>query len=156
MRRPEANEIESANQISYSRVVNKEFALGFNTVNRPAGRPGARERLLVKRSGALFACWHGCGVESGLGPASGPGPRPLRVDNLDRVSLFGLETFAFAFGSTPSTHFLLLKGSRHPFGRRAPRALQTHIDVNQPWRNASRSALIVSACVVGIPCGKPL
>jgi predicted ATPase len=26
----------------------------------------------------------------------------------------------------------------------------------QPFMNASRSALIVSACVVGIPCGKPL
>ena len=26
----------------------------------------------------------------------------------------------------------------------------------QAFRNASRSALIVSACVVGMPCGKPL
>jgi len=28
--------------------------------------------------------------------------------------------------------------------------------LNQSLMNASRSALIVSACVVGMPCGKPL
>jgi hypothetical protein len=37
-----------------------------------------------------------------------------------------------------------------------PRGNRTAIDLNQPLMNASRSALIVSACVVGIPCGKPL
>src|SRR5437016_2211177 len=30
------------------------------------------------------------------------------------------------------------------------------VGVNQSLMNASRSALIVSACVVGMPCGKPL
>jgi predicted MFS family arabinose efflux permease len=37
--------------------------------------------------------------------------------------------------------------------RKAP---HTHMDNDEPLMNASRSALIVSACVVGIPCGKPL
>ena len=31
-----------------------------------------------------------------------------------------------------------------------------HGGLNQSLMNASRSALIVSACVVGMPCGKPL
>jgi hypothetical protein len=42
------------------------------------------------------------------------------------------------FGSRPPTARELLNGSR-----------------SHAFRNASRSALIVAACVVGMPCGKP-
>jgi hypothetical protein len=50
---------------------------------------------------------------------------------------------------------------RHRCGRldREPAAQgrrQDRVAVGQSLMNASRSALIVSACVVGMPCGKPL
>jgi hypothetical protein len=42
--------------------------------------------------------------------------------------------------------------------RRSPWKVLSHYDGprNYTFRKASRSALIVSACVVGIPCGKSL
>src|SRR2546422_8358989 len=49
------------------------------------------------------------------------------------------------------------EGESAPLRGGSPRkAPHTHIDTDEPLMNARRSALIVSACVVGIPCGKPL
>jgi hypothetical protein len=45
-----------------------------------------------------------------------------------------------------SKYVVNCEGERHTRGVRVP----------QPLRNANRSALIVAACVVGMPCGKSL
>src|ERR1700733_6773595 len=97
--------------------------------------------MVRERAAALTDCprvaesdWHGVRQPRNLRPAAQLSSAPHRAKLV-------VDTPATAPEAHPD-----VRGSCHGFPARLP----------HPWMKASRSALIVSASVVGMPCGKPL